>query len=143
MGRDSAISTRCVFCSIMSGEIPARIISESETAIAFMDAFPLAAGHTLIIPKTHRRLLQDMTAAEIAGVFEMAAGLAAKTDNLGGATLLAVHNGTGAGQEVPHMHVHLVPRYDGDSVGPIHSMFAGTATCSEQETDEILSILRG
>jgi histidine triad (HIT) family protein len=118
------------------------MVSESETAAAFMDAFPLAPGHTLVVPKAHRRLIQDMTASEVAGVFGMVAELTPKTDGLGGATLLAVHNGQGAGQEVPHMHVHLVPRHVGDSGGPIHSMFPEPAACSGPELDNILARLR-
>lgn len=143
MGRDSTVGADCIFCRIIRGEIPARMVSQSDTAAAFMDAFPLAPGHTLVVPKAHRRLVQDMTAAEVTGVFEMAAKLIPKTDRLGGATLLAVHNGQGAGQEVPHVHVHLVPRYAGGSGGAIHSMFPEPAACSESELDDILARLRG
>lgn len=143
MGRDSAIGADCIFCRIISGEVPARMVSQSDTAAAFMDAFPLSPGHTLVVPKAHRQLVQDMTAAEVAGVFGMAAKLIPKTDGLGGATLMAVHNGQGAGQEVPHVHVHLVPRYAGDSGGAIHSMFPKPAACSGPELDDILARLRG
>lgn len=127
MGADSLVADGCIFCRIISGGIPARMISESETAVAFMDAFPLALGHILVVPKTHRRLVQEMTAEEAAGVFRMAADLIRRTDGMAGATLLAVHNGREAGQEVPHVHVHLVPRREGDSAGPVHSMFPKTA----------------
>ncbi len=143
MGRDSTIGADCIFCRIIAGEIPARMVSQSDTAAAFMDAFPLTPGHTLVLPKAHRRLIQDMTAAEVTGVFEMAAKLIPKTDRLGGATLLAVHNGRGAGQEVPHVHVHLVPRYASDSGGAIHSMFPEPAACSGPELDDILARLQG
>lgn len=132
MGADSSVDDTCIFCRITSGEIPARTISESETAIAFMDAFPLALGHVLVMPKAHRRLVQDMTDEETAGVFRMAADLIRRTDGMAGATLLAVHNGRGAGQEVPHVHVHLVPRREGDSAGPIHSMFPKTSFTESQ-----------
>ena len=123
MGADSPVDKGCIFCMIVSGKISARIVSESKTAIAFMDAFPLALGHILVVPKAHRRRIQDMTAEETTAVFCMAADLIRRTDRMAGATLLAVHNGREAGQEVPHVHVHLVPRRGGDSAGPIHSMF--------------------
>lgn len=131
----------CIFCRIVSGEIPSRTVSETDLAVAFMDAFPLAPGHTLVVPREHRRRMQDMTALEVADVFGLAARLASKTDSLAGSTLLAVHNGPGAGQEVPHVHVHLVPRRDGDGAGPIHSMFGGAVRMSDRESEDILKAL--
>ena len=141
MGADSPVDDGCIFCRIISGRVPARMLSESETAIAFMDAFPLALGHVLVVPKVHRRLIQEMSAEEVAGVFGMATGIIHKTDKMGGATLLAVHNGRGAGQEIAHVHVHLVPRYEGDSAGPIHSMFA-KADFTQQEINGAYDRLR-
>ena len=140
MGADSPVDSGCIFCRIISGEIPARIVSESGTAVAFMDAFPLALGHILVVPKAHRRLIQDMIADETAEVFRMAADLIRRTDRMAGSTLLAVHNGREAGQEVPHVHVHLVPRHEGDSAGPIHSMFPKTSFTGSQmkEAHDIL-----
>lgn len=132
----------CIFCRIISGEIPSRTVSATDLAVAFMDAFPLAPGHTLVVPREHRERIQDMTAPEVSDVFGLAARLVSKTDSLAGSTLLAVHNGPGAGQEVPHVHVHLVPRRDGDGAGPIHSMFGGAVRMSDDESEEILKALR-
>lgn len=132
----------CVFCRIVSGEIPARIVSETGLSLAFMDAFPLARGHTLVVPREHRERIQDMTPQEAADVFGLAARLTPRTDSLAGSTLLAVHNGREAGQEVPHVHVHLVPRGEGDGAGPIHSMFGPALKLADAESDMILSTLR-
>lgn len=132
----------CVFCRIVSGEIPARIVSETGLSLAFMDAFPLARGHTLIVPREHRERIQDMTSQEAADVFGLAARLTPRIDSLAGSTLLAVHNGREAGQEVPHVHVHLVPRGEGDGAGPIHSMFGPALKLADAESDRILSTLR-
>lgn len=132
----------CVFCRILSGEMPSKIVSERGDAVAFMDAFPLAAGHVLVVPRKHRPLLQDMTESEVADVFVLAARLAARTDSLAGSTLLALHNGSGAGQLVPHAHVHLVPRYGGDGAGAIHDLFERPANVSGQETDRAFESLR-
>ena len=132
----------CIFCRIISGEIPARMVSETGLSIAFMDAFPLARGHTLIVPREHRERIQDMTSQETADVFGLAARLAPRTDSLAGSTLLAVHNGREAGQEVPHVHVHLVPRGEGDGAGPIHSMFGPALKLTGAESDGILRTLR-
>ena len=99
--------------------------------MAFLDAFPVARGHVLAVPRAHRERIQDMTVDEAADLFGLVARLASRTDAVAGgsgsgsgATLIAVHNGRQSGQEVPHVHVHLIPRRDGDGAGPVHSMFA-------------------
>lgn len=135
--------TECVFCKIIAGKEPGHIIAESDTAVALMDAFPLTPGHAMVIPRRHRRLIQDMTPQEVDGVFGMVAGLISKVDGLGGSTLLAAHNGEGAGQVVPHVHIHLVPRYPGDKAGAIHDMFPERARCTKQEMDGLADQLRG
>jgi histidine triad (HIT) family protein len=65
-----------------------------------------------------------------------------KVDSITGSTLLAVHNGQDAGQEVPHVHVHLVPRSKDDSAGAIHSMFSNSLKLSESEIEEIYEKLK-
>lgn len=132
---------RCIFCRIVSGEVPARKVSENDNAMSFLDAFPLTRGHLIVIPKKHHERLQDMTSSEVSDVFGLAAKLVSRTDALSGSTLLAVHNGPHAGQEVPHVHIHLVPRYLGDGAGPIHSMFERT-TLSEKDTIRVFERLR-
>lgn len=122
----------CVFCGIVAGSVPARIVSRTERSMAFLDAFPVARGHVLAVPRAHRERIQDMTVDEAADLFGLVARLASRTDAVAGgsgsgATLIAVHNGRQSGQEVPHVHVHLIPRRDGDGAGPVHSMFAKAA----------------
>ena len=65
-----------------------------------------------------------------------------KVDSITGATLIAIHNGKDAGQEVPHVHVHLVPRSNNDSAGAIHSMFDSVLRLSESELDELYNKLK-
>ena len=116
----------CVFCKIVSGEIRTRFLSETAHSVSFLDAFPLAQGHVLVIPKAHRRRIQDLPAEENADLFSLVHTMVSRVDKIGGGTLVAVHNGKEAGQEIPHVHVHLVPQSPGGSAGPIHSMFGGT-----------------
>lgn len=132
----------CVFCKIIKGEIKAKIITESEKSIAFLDAFPLAKGHTLVIPKLHHAKIQDMSSGDNSDLFSLVHKLIPKVDAIAGATLVAVHNGKDAGQEVPHVHVHLIPRSSGDSAGPVHSMFKNRPKLSDDEIKEILSRLQ-
>lgn len=127
----------CVFCKIISGEIPAKILKETSYSISFLDAFPLAKGHVLVIPKNHHQKIQDMSEKENSDLFSLVHSMISKVDSIAGSTLLAVHNGEDAGQEVPHVHVHLVPRSKDDSAGAIHSMFSNSLKLSEFEIEEI------
>lgn len=115
--------SNCIFCRIVSAKIPARIIKQNDRAIAFLDAFPLAAGHTLVIPKFHYSKVQDMDPLDSAAVFSLLYEIIGAVESEAEASTVAIHNGRVAGQEVPHVHVHVVPRKRGDGAGPIHSMF--------------------
>lgn len=132
----------CIFCRISNGEIPTQIITETPHSIAFLDAFPLTKGHTLVIPKKHHEKVQNMSSEENIDLFSTVHNVISKVDKLTGATLMAIHNGKEAGQEIPHIHVHLVPRSTNDSGGPIHCLFDSTLNVSDSETSEILQKLR-
>jgi histidine triad (HIT) family protein len=113
---------------------------QNSKAMAFLDAFPLALGHTLVVPKKHSQKIQDMQAAEAQAVFEIVYKIAEKVEvaNDASASLVAIHNGRDAGQEISHVHVHIVPRKPGDGAGPVHSMFEDRPKLSAQEMDAIL-----
>ena len=132
----------CVFCKIIRGEIRAKIIKESIRSIAFLDAFPLAKGHVLVIPKKHYSKLQDVSSEDNLDLFSLVHDLIRIVDKFTGSTLLACHNGKDAGQEVPHVHIHLIPRNSDDSAGPVHSMFSKRPKFSEKEFDDILSQMK-
>ena len=131
----------CIFCKIVSGQIPTKIIRETSNSMAFLDAFPLTQGHTLVIPKNHHVKIQDMSNEENADLFSLVHTVLPKVDALTGSTLIAIHNGKEAGQEIPHVHVHLVPRKANDSAGPIHSMF-NSVKFSDSEIEEIYNKLK-
>ena len=132
----------CIFCKIVSKEIPTKILVETESCIGFLDAFPLAKGHVLIIPKKHYEKLQDLPTNINTEVFSTVHSLISKVDTLTGATLVAVHNGKESGQEIPHVHVHLIPRSKDDSAGAVHSMFSEKPNLSESDIEELCSKLR-
>ena len=131
----------CIFCKIVSGKIPTKLIKETLHSMAFLDAFPLAKGHTLVIPKNHHVKIQDMSDEENSDLFSLVHKVLSKVDKLTGATLVAIHNGKEAGQEIPHVHVHLVPRTADDSAGAIHSMF-NPVKFSDSEIEEIYHELK-
>ena len=101
----------CVFCEILDGKIKARKIYETKHSIAFLDAFPLKEGHSLIISKRHKKKIQDLNIEETSDIF---AALHFLTNHIEKAmecdsTLIAIHNGEKAGQEIPHVHIHIIP----------------------------------
>lgn len=132
----------CVFCKIVQGQIKARVVFETKNSLAFLDAFPLTKGHTLVIPKKHYEKIQDMHPDDNNDLFDTVHKVTAKVDALTGATLLAVHNGRAAGQEVPHVHVHLIPRSPEDSASAVHHMFTNRPKLSDSEFDQILAKLK-
>jgi len=128
-----------IFEQIIAGDIPARIVYETETVAAFLDANPLAPGHTLVVPKEPYERLDEMpedVAADVwAAVQELTPHIETAVD--ADATTIGVNNGEAAGQEVPHVHVHVVPRFEGDGGGPIHAVAGDRPDLSEAELDDI------
>lgn len=134
--------TDCIFCKIIEGNIPTKKLIETDMSLAFLDAFPLAKGHSLVIPKKHHSKLQYMSPEENSDLFLTVHKLVSRVDSITGSTLIAIHNGKEAGQEIPHLHVHLVPRSPKDSAGPIHSMFDEAKKFPEHEIDDIFNKLK-
>jgi len=132
----------CIFCKIAKKEIPAKIVTETEKSVAFLDTFPLSRGHTLIIPKHHYEKVQDITVDDNTDLFETLHKVISKVDKITGSTLMAIHNGKGSGQEIPHVHVHLIPRQPDDLAGPVHSMFKNRPKLSDDELDKLCTEIR-
>jgi histidine triad (HIT) family protein len=134
----------CIFCKIVSGKLKARIINENDYAMAFLDAFPLSSGHTLVIPKAHYSKIQDMDKEYSCAVFSIASQIAAILEPTVrvNASTIAIHNGRDAGQEVPHVHIHIVPRSADDGAGPIHSMFNSRPKLNDEEMDKLADKLK-
>ena len=106
----------CIFCKIIKKEIPCRIIYETEKVLAFLDINPVNPGHTLVIPKKHYELIEQVPEELLAELMKAvklitpAVKQATSTDS----TNLAVNNGKTAGQLVPHVHFHIMPRHEND-----------------------------
>jgi histidine triad (HIT) family protein len=106
----------CLFCKIVTGEVPATIVAEDERTIAFMDINPATRGHALVIPRAHARDIYALDPDDVQAVALAAQRLATRArDKLGadGVNLLN-SNGRAAWQTVFHFHVHVIPRYEGD-----------------------------
>ncbi|MFW6320301.1 MAG: HIT family protein [Halohasta sp.] len=133
------MADKTIFEQIRDGEIPARIVHETESTLAFLDAHPLAPGHTLVIPKEPYEHLQDLPPELSAELFETVQELTPTIERAvdADASTIGINNGEAAGQEVPHVHVHIIPRFEGDDSGPIHSIAIDSPDLSEEELDDI------
>ena len=131
----------CIFCKIVSGTISTKKLYETPNSLAFLDAFPLVRGHTLVIPKNHYNKIQDMSQSDNKDLFETVKIIAEKLESISPSSLIAIHNGKDSGQEIPHVHVHVVPRSSSDGAGPIHSMFVKRPTLDDDEFEKIKKII--
>ena len=106
----------CIFCRIISGEIPGQIVQEDERTVAFMDINPAARGHALVVPRRHARDLLEIDPAELEATIVAAQRLAARMPERLGADGVNLLNSCGraAWQTVFHFHMHVIPRYEGD-----------------------------
>jgi len=106
----------CLFCKMVTGQIPVTKIYEDETVLAFLDIGPISDGHTLVIPKQHFEKLHDCPAELLGRVFsrlgKIAGAVAAAMDSDG--YNLLCNNGRAAGQLIEHLHFHIIPRNTGD-----------------------------
>jgi histidine triad (HIT) family protein len=105
----------CLFCKILSGTIPARVIDQDEKTFSFLDIGPVTRGHFLIIPKNHADALSLGTSEDAQALIATAHRLAPKVLKALGATgyNLGLNHGISGGQDVFHTHLHFMPRYDG------------------------------
>jgi diadenosine tetraphosphate (Ap4A) HIT family hydrolase len=110
----------CVFCRIVRGSAPGTKVYENEEVLVFMDIKPITRGHMLVIPKKHAELLTEVDDMLLGEMFRAAKkmAIALKKSKLGcrGVNYI-VADGAEAGQEVFHVHIHVVPRYRGDGFG--------------------------
>jgi len=113
-GKVECIMSDCIFCKIINGDIPSAKVFENEDVLAFLDISQITKGHTLVIPKVHKEdifKLDEETAGKLFSAVPKIAQAIKKEFRPEGMNLLN-NNGSFAGQEVFHYHMHLIPRYD-------------------------------
>jgi len=118
----------CIFCKIIKGEIPCYKVYEDNNFFAFLDIRPLNNGHTLVIPKKHYRWVWDIE-EEYSQTVNKIANAIKKATGTGYLQSLVM------GDEVPHAHIHLVPRFDNDGHSAVPTL-AGVKQISEDEMKE-------
>lgn len=114
----------CIFCKIVNKEIPNYTVYEDDNVLAFLDVHPCSKGHTVVVPKQHFADLWEMNVE----TFQLlAAGLRAAAGRVQARLKpegmnIGINNGAAAGQAVPHVHWHIIPRSVGDGGGSMHSI---------------------
>jgi histidine triad (HIT) family protein len=111
-------SENCIFCRIVAGEIPCTKVFEDDTVLAFMDISPLNKGHLLVIPKEHFDNIMEIDSRLYGHMASVICNLAKAVKNAlapEGANVMQL-NGKAGNQVVPHVHIHLVPRWNGDGL---------------------------
>jgi len=104
----------CIFCRIVQKQVPSSLVFEDETVMAFLDIRPLNEGHTLVIPKAHYESIFDIPKELIAylhGITKRIAIAVEKVTKADGISIIQ-QNGKAAGQDIFHLHVHVIPRYE-------------------------------
>lgn len=133
----------CIFCAILAGDAPARIVHETERTVAFLDIAPATRGHTLVVPRTHARDVHDIAPDDLAAVATAAKDVAAAAvDRLGAAGVnLLQASGAAAFQTVFHLHVHVIPRYPDDGLVLPWTPTPGDAAEMDQAAEHLQAAL--
>jgi len=107
----------CVFCNIIDGTDDAEVLLEAERHLCFLDKYPVNEGHALVVPKDHAQRLDEANGSELYDFLEQA--ITEVRDRYEpDAVNVGLNDGSAAGQTIPHIHWHIIPRYDGDIEDP-------------------------
>lgn len=134
------MSADCVFCKIARKVVPASIIYEDATVMAFLDIRPLSKGHSLIIPKAHYENIFDIPEELLAKVHKVTKHVAfavKKSTNADGISIIQ-QNGRAANQDIFHLHVHVIPRL----VGQRLPHFSHIILASREQLDQIAAQIK-
>jgi len=121
---ENYLSMDCLFCKIARKEIPALGVYDDKWAFGFLDVNPLSLGHVLVIPKEHAENIIDLPEELVGKVFEAVQTITTALSEAfspQGFTI-GINHGKISGQAVDHLHIHIIPRYEGDNGGSIHSV---------------------
>src|SRR3989344_2293089 len=129
----------CVFCKIGKGEIPASKVYEDSKVLAFLDVKPHSKGHSVVIPKEHGETVFDFSYQQLQELMVAVRKTMNRIQEVlqpDGFNVGWNHN-TAAGQVVPHLHIHIMPRYIGDGGGSMHSIVKNPGTMSVDKVAEL------
>jgi histidine triad (HIT) family protein len=131
----------CIFCKIAHKEIPSHLIYEDANAVGILDIHPRTPGHVLVLPKVHVASIVGVPSEDVGGTFLAVKNITAlleeklKPDGF----TIGINHGEVAGQEVPHLHIHIMPRWRDDGGGCIQSIVQYQKESVEEIKKKILS----
>ena len=131
----------CIVCKIIKKEIPNYKVYEDGAKLAFLDIQPRSKGHTVIVLKRHAPTVEELSEEEIKDLFAAVKKVVAKIK----VTLkpdgfsIGWNNGSAAGQVVPHLHVHIIPRWQGDGGGNMHSIINNPSKDSLEDLAKLIN----
>jgi histidine triad (HIT) family protein len=136
------VTAGCVFCRVASGELPGNVVHRDDRVVAFLDASPLFLGHTLVVPIDHVATLDDLRPDLIAPLFDVVrrTSIAVQRALGAGGSFVAVN--TRVSQSVPHLHVHVVPRTEGDGLFSPRPIWKRRSYGSDGEAAEYAARIR-
>jgi histidine triad (HIT) family protein len=134
----------CLFCRIIRGEVPALKVHEDEHVIAFLDVHPLAPGHTMVVPKRHFATLAQLPLEEATPLMLAVQSVARRVVEAMEApgVTIGINQGEVSGQTIPHLHIHILPRFEGDGGGSVHSVVHNPPVEELQKTVERINNIK-
>jgi histidine triad (HIT) family protein len=104
----------CIFCDILDGKIDGHFLYEDNSHVSFLDKYPIDVGHSLIIPRKHHERITDMNPQDVGNAFSLVPKIAQAILDATGADAFSLgqNNGKAAKQIIPHVHIHIIPRYN-------------------------------
>lgn len=137
----------CLFCKIVSGEVKSNKIYEDELTYAFLDIFPVTKGHSLVIPKNHAQHIEELDDDSISAMLITAKNVSKRLKNTLNypATTIGINNGKEAGQEIGHVHIHIIPRKASEDGGGPFSIVLTNGRIdkpTDEELDQLTELLQ-
>jgi histidine triad (HIT) family protein len=129
----------CIFCEIISKSREGHFIYEDANHVAFLDKYPIDKGHALVLPKKHQEKITDMNEQKVGELFSIIPKIATAIMKSTGAVAfsLAQNNGRAAKQIIPHVHVHIIPRY-----AEMGAVWTKRTIPSPQELDQLANTIK-
>lgn len=129
----------CIFCKIVRGEVPNHTVYEDDNVLAFLDIFPHAKGHTVLIPKEHFERVGDLEKNMLGMLLPAVQTVTKRIDEVLNPEGYNIgwNDGASAGQVVPHLHIHIMPRWPGDGGGSMHSIINNSGQESVEEISKL------
>jgi len=135
------MSNDCIFCKIVAGDVPNYTVYEDEMFLACLDVFPHAKGHSVVIPKRHVNNFMELTDEENIKLLGVVKKVMDKLDSVlkPDGYNVGWNEKPAGGQVVPHLHVHVMPRYEGDRGGSMHSIVNNPGSVPVKDLAELLN----